>query len=94
MLLLSSADFVQIQLTFSKRSFRNTIRVSNGLDPDQDRCSVDPHLGLNCLQRFSADDKVAASRQELEGERNCSHVEVIRLKKGLMRFHSIMLCSI
>ena len=33
--------------TFSKNSFRNTIRVSNSLDPD---------LGPNCLQRLSADD--------------------------------------
>ena len=30
------------KLTFSKNSFRNTIRVSNGLDPDQDRHSVGP----------------------------------------------------
>ena len=42
--------------TFSKNSFRNTIRVSNGLDPDQDRRSVGPDLGPNCLQRLSADD--------------------------------------
>ena len=48
MLLLSSADF------FKKNSFRNTIRVSNGSDLDQDRHSV--HLGPNCLQRLSADN--------------------------------------
>ena len=35
--------------TFSKISFRNTISVSNGLDPDQDRDSVCPDLGLFCL---------------------------------------------
>ena len=45
MLLLSSADF-----------FKNNIRVSNGLDPDQDQHSVSPDLGPNCLQRLSADD--------------------------------------
>ena len=45
MLLLSSADFFQNKL-FSNNSFRNTIRVSNGLDPDQ---------GHNCLQRLPAD---------------------------------------
>ena len=28
-----------------KKSFRNTIGVSNGLDPDQDRHSVGPDLG-------------------------------------------------
>ena len=31
-----------------------TIRVSNSLDPDQDRCTVGPDVGLN---RLSADDK-------------------------------------
>ena len=31
--------------------------MSNGLDPDQDRHSVGPDLGPNCLQRLSADDK-------------------------------------
>ena len=31
------------------------MRVSNSLDPDQDRHSVGPHLGPNCLQRLSAD---------------------------------------
>ena len=45
------------ELPFSKNSFRNTIRVSNSLDPDQDRHFVYPDLGPNCLQRISADDK-------------------------------------
>ena len=39
------------KLTFWKIIFRNTIRVSNGLDPDQDRHVVDPDLGPNCLHR-------------------------------------------
>ena len=43
------------KLTFSK-NFRNTIRVSNSLDPDQDR-HVGPDLGPNCLQWLSADYK-------------------------------------
>ena len=30
--------------------------MSNSLDPDQDRHSVGPDLGPNCLQRLSADD--------------------------------------
>ena len=42
MLLMSSADFFFFKLTFSENSFRNTIRVSNILDPDQ---------GPNCLRR-------------------------------------------
>ena len=32
MLLLSSADFFSLKFNFIKKSFRNTIRVSNGLD--------------------------------------------------------------
>ena len=36
--------------------------MSNSLDPDQDRCSVGPDLGPNCLHRFSADD---TSRQRV-----------------------------
>ena len=31
--------------------------VSNCLDPDQDRHSVGPYLGPNCLQRLSVDNK-------------------------------------
>ena len=41
-------------LTFSKKIFRNTIRVSNSLDPDQALRFVGPDLGPNCLQRLSA----------------------------------------
>ena len=52
---LSSTDFFS-KLAFSKISFRNTIRVSNSLDPDQVRRFVGPDLGLNCLQRLTADD--------------------------------------
>ena len=47
---LLSADF------FKKNSFRNTIRVSNSLDPDQAQHCVGLDLGLNYLQRLSADD--------------------------------------
>ena len=47
-----------------KKYFRNTITVSNSLDPDQDRRSVGPDLGPNCLQKLSADD---TSRQRVKG---------------------------
>ena len=40
--MLSFADF------FQKKKFRNTNRVSNGLDLDQDRNCVSPDLVLNC----------------------------------------------
>ena len=52
MLLLSSADF--FKMNFFKKYFRNSISVSNRLDPDQEQCSV---WVLNHLQRFSADNK-------------------------------------
>ena len=52
-MLLSSADFSKS--TFFKNYFRNTIRVSNSLDPDQARHFVGPDLGPKCLQKLSAD---------------------------------------
>ena len=42
---------------FSKKSFKNNIRASNCLDPDQDVHSFSPNLGPNCLHRLSTDDK-------------------------------------
>ena len=45
--------------------FFNTIHVSNTLNPDQARHFVGPDLGPNCLQRLSADNKVALSGKEL-----------------------------
>ena len=64
MLLLLSADIFS-KSTFSENSFRNTIRVSKDLDPDQHKHSVGPGLGLNFLQRLSYQQttKVATSRQ-------------------------------
>ena len=41
---------------FEKKKVRNTIRVSNSLDPDQARCYVGPDLNPNCLQKLAADD--------------------------------------
>ena len=40
------------KLTFSKNRFRNTVRVSNSLDSDQDQHSVGLDLGPNCLQKL------------------------------------------
>ena len=42
--------------TVPKNSFRNTIIVSNILDPDQARRFVGPDLDPNRLQKLSADD--------------------------------------
>ena len=44
-----------LKSTFLQNSFRNTIKVSNSLDPDQARHYVRPDLVPNCLQRLSAD---------------------------------------
>ena len=52
---------------FKKKSFGNTIiRVSNGLDLDQDRHSVGLHLGPNYFQKPSARTKFATSRQRVK----------------------------
>ena len=59
---LSSANFFKINF-FKKKIFRNTIRVSNALDPDQDRHFVGPDLGPNCLQRLTI--KVSASKERV-----------------------------
>ena len=42
--------------------------MSNGLDPEKDRRSVgpDPGSGLDRLQRFSADDKIAVTKEIFE----------------------------
>ena len=50
MFLFSSADFLQNQV-FKNKPPRTPIRVSNSLDPDQDRHAIDLHLGSNCLQK-------------------------------------------
>ena len=49
MTFLSSADLFS-KSTFSKSSFRNTIRVSNRLDPDQTWHIVGPDLRPNCFK--------------------------------------------
>ena len=60
---LSSADFIQNQL-FREIKFRNTIRVSNRLDPDQVRHFVGPDLGPNCLQSYQ---QTTLGGKELDG---------------------------
>ena len=71
MLLLSSADFFKINF---KNSFRNIIRVSNHLDPDQDGHSVGPDLGPNSL-RLLADDK--SRRWQGKFDRNTEHASTL-----------------
>ena len=54
-------DFVSRLITLKKKSFRNTTRVSNSLDPDQARRFVGPDLGLNYCKCYQQTSKVAAS---------------------------------
>ena len=65
MLLWSSADFFKNNFfknkTNNNNNIGNTIRVSNSLDPDQNRHPVGPDLDPNCLQRLSTDN----TRKEL-----------------------------
>ena len=44
-----------MKINFFENSYRNTIRVSNGLYQDHDRRSVGTELGPNYLQMLSAD---------------------------------------
>ena len=49
--------------------FRNTIRVSHSLDPDQAKHLIGHDLDQNCLQRLSADDiseKLLQARKEFD----------------------------
>ena len=63
MLLLSSAESFQKHF-FRENYFKNTIRVSNHLDSDQDRRSVHPDLDTNCLRiGYQQTAKVAANKE-------------------------------
>ena len=55
--ILPSAVFFP-KSAFSKNSFRDTIRVSNSLDPDQATRFVGPELGPYSLQKLSAGDTI------------------------------------
>ena len=55
-LVLSSAVFFFVKLTFSKNTFRNNARIVSKLDPDQVRHFVRPDLSQYSLQRLSVDD--------------------------------------
>ena len=59
---------VFFKINLLENSFRNTIRVSNSLDPDQARHFVRPDLGPKCLPKFSADDNGC---KELINEGKC-----------------------
>ena len=58
------------QNQISNKYFRNTIKVSNSLDPGQARYFVGPGLGPNCLQNV-------ISRRHLEAKSKAFYVFVI-----------------
>ena len=49
----SDYDLFSSNQRFRKKSFRNTTRVANSLDPNHARHFVGNDLGPNCLQRLS-----------------------------------------
>ena len=54
MTLLFADFFLNFNFLFQKVGFRSIIRVSNGLDPDQDQHSVGPDLDPKCLRRVTS----------------------------------------
>ena len=63
--LFLSADFFS-KSTFLKNSYMITLRVPNSVDPDQAQHFLGTHMGPNCLQRLSADDKAATSKKRVQ----------------------------
>ena len=55
----------------SKNYFRNTVRVSNSLDPDKDRHFLGPDLGPNYLQRLSAEGTRCHRLRYTDDEQKC-----------------------
>ena len=72
-MLLLSDDFFQNKLFSSKHSFRNTIRVSNSLDPDQDRLSVGPDLGPDCFEKgYQQMPNIDANKERVKQIHKCN----------------------
>ena len=57
--------FVYFQNIFFSKILSQTLsECLNKLEPDQDRHSVGPDLGQNCLQRYPQTRKVAANKKK------------------------------
>ena len=88
------------KIDFLKNSFRNTIRKSNSLDPDQARSFVGPDLGPNCLPRLSADDtgKAYLISSVLifslgKGQNNCNHgIICMFLSQNFSETDTVIIC--
>ena len=78
--LLSSADFF-LKKTFSKNSFWNNLRVSNGMDPGQDRLLVQIWVQTVC-KGYQQTTKVADSKER--AKKCASHIRFWYLCKSNM----------
>ena len=78
--------FCRCLLTFSKKyffqKFHSGTLESNFLDPDQDRNSVGPGLGPNCLPRLSADDKMLLLAKESVIDVKTLYDDLCEMKKA------------
>ena len=61
-LFLPTGFFFKLTLN---NSLRNTIRLSNSLDLNQDQCYANPHLGPRWWQRLLANGKLAVSNDKV-----------------------------
>ena len=73
-LFLSFADFFFFKINIFKTIFRNTIRVSDSLDPDLVQHFVGPDVGPNCLQ--------INSNRHWQTKRSFIMFEVVRLHES------------
>ena len=62
---ISATDMKLNSLPASDKFCCTLITFVNSLDPGQDQKYVGPDLGPHCLQRISADDKAAASKERV-----------------------------
>ena len=67
---LSSTDFF-FKIKFLKNSFRNSIRVSNSLDPDQDQQNAGPDLDQTVCKGYKPMSKVTAIKEKVKLLESC-----------------------
>ena len=95
MLFLSTAGFFQNNFFFQKFFFRNTIRVSNGLEPDQNRQYVGPDLVPNPLQKIiSSRQKLPLAWNELSYSTLMAMIGTIFIHKKSPQWHWPKVCLI
>ena len=80
---LSSAD-IFLHYFFSNFSFKNNIRMSNSLDPDQDRNSVCPDLGPVFCKGYQQMTKATTSKERVKSATHYLHHEEREILKPRM----------